>query len=97
MDRPVGDDVELIVARQDTLLAAVDVELENRGQEVAGVDELVELLEVDRNRLGLFAAAINDAWNAAFATNRAGGPLAYPAARHGRELLDRCHVEYPLS
>ena len=31
-------------------------------------------------------------WNCpAFATNGAGGPLACPAARHGRELLDRCH------
>ena len=85
--RLVGDDVELIVARQNALLAAADVELEDRGQEVAGVDELVELLEIDRDRLRLLAAAINYAGYAAFATNGAGGPLACPATRHGRELL----------
>ena len=91
MDRPVGDDVELIVARQNALLAAIDLKLEDRGEEVAGVDELVDVLVVDRNRLGFHAAAIDDGGNAAFATNGAGGPLACPAARHGRELLDRCH------
>ena len=97
MQRPVGDDVELIVARQHPLLAARDVEFENRRQEMAGVNELVELLEIDRNRLGLFAAAIDYTRYAAIAANRAGGPLADPVARHGRELLDRCHVEHSFS
>ena len=91
MNRPVGDDIELVVARQNPLLAPVEFEFEDRGQEVAGVDELVDVLVVDRDRLGSGTAAIDDGWNAAFATNGAGGPLAYPAARHGRELLDRCH------
>ena len=91
MNRPVGDDIELIVARQNPLLAPIEFELEDRGQEVAGVDELVDVLVVDRDRLGFDAAAIDDGWNTAFATNGAGGPLACPAARHGRELLDRCH------
>src|SRR6201995_4248741 len=91
MNRAVGDDVELVVARQNPLLAPVEFELEDRGQEVAGVDELVDVLKVDRDRLGFDAAAIDDGWNAAFATNGAGGPLAYPAPRQGRELLDRCH------
>src|SRR3984885_12214413 len=91
MNRPVGDDVELIVARQNPLLAPFDFELEDRGQEVSREDELVDVLEIDRNRLGFDAAAIDDGWNTAFATNGAGGPLACPATRHGRELLDRCH------
>ena len=91
MHRPVGDDVELVVAREHALLAAVHFELEDGGQEMPGVNELVDVLEVDRDRFGLHAAAIDDGGNAAFATNGAGGPLAYPAARHGRELLDRCH------
>ena len=95
VDRLVGDDVELKVARQHPLLAVADFEFENRRQELAGVNELVQLPEIDRNRLGLLAAAVNDAWNAAFATNGAGGPLACPAARHDRELLDRCHVTFP--
>jgi hypothetical protein len=94
--RLVGDDVELKVARQHPLLVAADVEFENRREELAGVNELVQFLEVDRYRLGLFAAAVDYAWNAAFATNGAGGPLACPAARHDRELLDRCHVTISL-
>ncbi len=91
MNRPVGDDVELVVARQDPLLPPLDFEIEDRGQKVPGEDELVDVLVVDRDRLGFGAAAIDDGGNAAFATNGAGGPLACPAARHGRELLDRCH------
>src|SRR3984885_1852458 len=91
VNRTVGDDVELIVARQNPLLAPVEFELEDRGQKVAGKDELVDAFEVDRDRLGFDAAAIDDGWNAAFAATGAGGPLACPATRHGRELLDRCH------
>src|SRR5690348_6557005 len=91
MNRTVGDDIQLIVARQDPLLAPVDFEFEDRGQKVARIDELVDVLEVDRDRLRANAAAIDDGGNAALATNGAGGPLACPAARHGRELLDRCH------
>ena len=94
MHGTVGDDVELIVARQHPLLAAFNFEIEDRGQEVAGVDVLVELFEIDRNRFRFFAAAINDAGYAGLATNGAGGPLACPATRHGRELLDRCHVVF---
>jgi len=40
---------------------------------------------------GLGTVPVDDGGNAAFATNEAGGPLACPATRHGRELLDRCH------
>src|SRR5271167_808750 len=93
MNRSVGDDVELIVARQNALLPPLHLELEDGGQKSAGVNELVDVLVVDRDRLGLDAAAIDDGGNAAFATNGAGVPLACPAARHGRELLDRCHDE----
>ena len=91
MNRPVGDDVELVVAREHALLAPVHLQFEDGRQEVPGVDELVDVLEVDRDGLGLQTAAIDDGGNAAFATNGAGGPLACPATRHGRELLDRCH------
>ena len=56
MNRPVGHDIELIVARQNPLLAPIEFELEDRGQEVAGVDELVDVLVVNRDRLGLDAA-----------------------------------------
>ena len=91
MDRPVGDDVELIVARKHAFLATVHIQLEDGSQEMPTEDELVDVLEVDRDRLRFHAAAVDDGGDAAFATNRAGGPLACPATRHGRELLDRCH------
>ena len=94
MQRPVVDDVELVVARQHALLAAFNVELEDRRQEVPGVDVLVEFFEIDRNRFRFFAAAINNAGYAGLATNGAGGPLACPATRHGRELFDRRHVVF---
>ncbi len=96
MNGPVGDDVELVVARKHALLAPVQLQFEDGGQEVSGVDELVDVLEVDRDGLGLQTAAINDGGNAAFATNGAGGPLACPATRHGRELLGRCHDRCPF-
>ncbi len=96
MHRLVGDDVELIVSREHALLAAVDVEFENGRQEVPCVDELVDFLELERNRLGFLSAAVNYGGYAALATNGAGGPLACPATRHGREFFDRCHVGFPL-
>ena len=74
MHRTVADDIELVVAGQHALLLALEVELENGGEKMAGVNELVQLVVVDRNGGGLFAAAVNNAWNAAFATYGAGGP-----------------------
>src|SRR5258708_38719517 len=79
MHRPVGDDVELIVARQDPLLAPLDLELENRGQEVSRKDELVDVLEFDRDRLRVSSAPIDDGWNAPSSTHAPGRPLACPA------------------
>ena len=38
----VGDDIELVVARNRPLDLAADVDIENRRQEVTGVDERVE-------------------------------------------------------
>ena len=47
MDRRVLDAVELVIARDHPLLAASDVDLEDRGQEVARVDVLVGLAVVE--------------------------------------------------
>ena len=78
VQRLVGDDVELIVARQHALLAAFDVELEDRGEEVTGVNELVEFLVLDRDRLGFLAAAINNAGYAASRRTKRAAPLPVP-------------------
>ena len=50
MDREVLDRVELVVARDGAGLLAVDVDLEDRGQEVAGEDQLLGLVEVEGDR-----------------------------------------------
>ena len=76
MQGPVGDPVELIVARDHPLLAALDIDLEDRRQKMPGVDELVDFAPFERNRLGGVAAAIYDGGNAALTANAAGGPLA---------------------
>ena len=94
MQRRVLDDVELVVARDHPLLLAADIKLEDRGEEVAGIDELVCRLGVERNRLGGLAAPVNHCRYAAFTAYAAGGPLACPTANRGRELLDRRHVRW---
>ena len=96
MQRLVGDDIELIIARQNALFLARNVEFENRREKMPGVDQLVDFLIINRDRLRRLAAAIDYTRYAALATNRTGGPLAAPTARHGRELLDRRHVEHSL-
>ena len=50
MDREVLDRVELVVARDGAGLLAVDVDLEDRGQEVAGEDQPAGLVEVEGDR-----------------------------------------------
>ena len=87
MQGPVVDAVELIVARDNPLLAALDIDLVDRRQKVPRVDELVDFAPVERNCLGGVTAAINDCGNAALTANAAGGPLAACAAHRGRERL----------
>ena len=96
MHRRIAHDVELVVARNGAFLLAIDVDLENRGEEVARVDQLVNFAVGERNRRRRFAAAIDDGWNFAFTTYAAGGPLAGPAANRGGEGLDLGHGFYPF-
>ena len=92
----VLDHVELVIARDHALNLALDVDVENRGEEVTSIDELVQCLVVEADGLGCFAAAIYDAWYTVLTANAAGGPLACPAAHRGRELLVRCHFGGPF-
>ena len=95
MNREVPHRVQLVVARDRTGLLAVHVDLEDRGQEVAGEDQLLGLVEVEGDRLGRLARAVDDGRNLALATNGPGGPLAGPVARHGLDLLDIAHGRGP--
>jgi len=85
MNRLIFDGIELVIARNDPLLGAADIELEDRGQEMPGVDQFVQLAIVERDRRGGIAAAVDHAWNTAFTAHAAGGPLACPVAHRGRE------------
>ena len=55
---------------------AVDVDLEQRGQEVARIDHQAGLVGIERDGLGGFAGAVDDGGGEALATNCPGGPLA---------------------
>ena len=92
MERQILDGIELIIARDHALLSAADVDFVDRRQKMSGIDEPVEIAIIERDRFGVFAAAIDDGWNAAFTANATGGPLACPAAHRGRELFRFGHV-----
>src|SRR5580704_17245748 len=83
MKRLVLNGIELVIARDGPLLGAAHVELEDRGQEMPGVDQLVQFAIVERDRRGGIAAPVDHAWNTALTAHAAGGPLACPGARHG--------------
>src|ERR1700719_3147855 len=83
MKRLVLNGIELVIARDGPLLSAAHIELEDRGQEMPGVDQLVQFAIVERDRRGGIAAPVDYAWNAAFAAHAACGPLACPIAHRG--------------
>src|SRR5580704_17743708 len=85
MKRLVLNGIELVIARDGPLLGAGHIELEDRGQEMPGVDQLVKFAIVERDRRGGIAAPVDHAWNTACTAHAAGGPLACPFARGGRE------------
>ena len=49
MKRLILDGIELVIARNDPLLGAAHIELEDRGQEMPGVDQLVQFAIVERD------------------------------------------------
>src|SRR6195256_4493429 len=85
MKRPILDGIELVIARNDPLLGAGHIELEDRGQEMSSIDQFVQFAIVERDRRGGIAAAVDHARNTAFTAHAPGGPLACPLARRGRE------------
>jgi hypothetical protein len=92
-----ANDVQLVIAGDHALaLAVAQIDLEDRGEEVAGVDQGVEGLVIQADRLRGFSASVNHARYAVVTANAAGGPLAGARARRGRERLVRCHVDSPL-
>src|SRR5262249_21296319 len=89
--------VELEVARDDPLLAAIDVELIDAGEKAAGIDALLEIGVINRNVERRLAVAVDNARHAAGATLRAGRALAGPRPRRRLHLLDGRHDANPLA
>jgi len=79
VERPVAQGVELKFAGNDALFGAVDVELDQRGEETAGVDAPDQVVGVDRYVLRRLALAIDDAGDAPERRTARAAPL--PALR----------------
>jgi hypothetical protein len=71
MDDAVPDHVELEVTRNGANLVATHLDIDQGGQEAAGLDCLPQLVVSEGHELRLLLAAVDDAWNEAVA---AGGP-----------------------
>jgi hypothetical protein len=70
--------------------AAVDAELDDRALRGAGAEQPVEVLLVDRERLRIARAPVNDGGYLTAAAKLAGGALAAVGARGGAQI-DGCH------
>ena len=87
VEREVLHRVELVVARKNARLLALDVDLELRGQEVTREDQLVGGLVIERNGDWCFAAAVDHGGDATLTTNGACGPLATLRPLRSLDLL----------
>src|SRR5205823_12041530 len=87
--------IELVIARDYALLAAVEIELVDRGEEAAGIDALLEIGMIDRHVERRLAVAVDHAGHAAGAAFRTSGAFAGPRTRDGLHFLDRCHRTNP--
>ena len=84
--------VDLVVAGDGALDGAVDVDLEDRGQEAAGVEQERGFLAVQRDADRGLLGAVDDGGHFVFTTHCTGGSLASPFARFGLQNLGRGHV-----
>ena len=91
----MGDEVahrfELDIAGDGAHHIAVDIEIDERRKEPAGVYMRLQVAIGKGDTLGLLLVAIEDTGNAAVAADCAGGPLAGPAACGSLELNDFGH------
>src|SRR3984885_7723421 len=68
MQRQVAHRTELEVARDDAMLHAVDLDVMNGGEKTPGIDAVVQIGVVERDRQRRLAVAIDDSGNAAGTT-----------------------------
>lgn len=86
MHQRVAHRIELDIARNGAHLGAVDIEVDEGGQEAPGLHVRPQALVVGGNELRRLLVAVDDAGNAVLATLGPGGPLAGPIARLDRQL-----------
>src|SRR5580704_14026778 len=78
MQWQVAHRIELEVAGNDAMLHAVDLDIMDGGEKTPGINAVVQIGIVERDRQRRFAVAIDDSGNAAGTTFCPGGPLACP-------------------
>ena len=76
MQRQIAHGIELEIAGNDAVLHAVDLDVVNGREKMPGIDALVQIGVVERDRQRRLAVAIDDSGYAAGATFCPGGPLA---------------------
>ena len=91
MQRQVAHRIELEVAGNDAMLHAVDLDVMNGGEKMPGIDAVVQIGIVERDRQRRLAVAIDDSGNAAGTTFCPGGPLACPRTRRRLDQIDGRH------
>ncbi len=91
MDGIVTDGVELEVARDHAMLHAFDFDVEQRGEEAAGVNLLPDLRVIDRDGDRGLSIPVDHSRNSSSATLRTGGPLACLRARRRLNFSDGGH------
>jgi hypothetical protein len=91
MQRMILDRIEMIVARDHTVLATIELDLEDRCQEVAGEDALTQFLVADRDQGRGLVVAVDHARHAAGATFCPSGPLAGLRASGRLQVMDGRH------
>ena len=93
----VAHRIELEIARDHAVLGAVDVDIVDAGQELAGEDALAQFGMVERDGERGLVVTVDDAGYAALATHCPGGPLAGPRPRRRLDFFDGRHMSVPLS
>src|SRR5690606_29212415 len=71
MQRLVRNRIELVVARDDPVLLAIDVERDDTGEEAARIDALHRFLEGERDGDGGLLVAIDDSRDESLTTHSA--------------------------
>jgi hypothetical protein len=91
MRQRVTQRIKLKAARNDLMLGAVEIDVDQRGQEVTDVETLGDFAEFERNRHGGFLVAVDHGRHLACAARSASGPLADSRTRDSLQYCFGSH------